>query len=292
MRSTRAAAKRRPPVAQRRRWWLSSWLIAGTAMGVIAIVGGLVVLGMQTASPAPVPAVAGSTSQPVVDAATHPDAAALAAVGVSGASNPFVAGTPGSPWVDSRGLPVVFYSGADYCPFCAARRWSLVVALSRFGSFQNLGLTTSSTHDVYPGTNSFSFHGSSYSSDYLDFEGVETLTTDNQPLDALTPEQARMAATFDAPPYTSQANAIPFLDIGNRWISVGGGYSPAVINGMTWQQIASVMRDPQSSVGRAIMADANLITAAICTATAGQPASVCGTPQMSQVTATLAAGGK
>ena len=30
--------------------------------------------------------------------------------------------------------------GAEYCPYCAAQRWAMIVALSRFGTFS--GLTT------------------------------------------------------------------------------------------------------------------------------------------------------
>ena len=34
-----------------------------------------------------------------------------------------------------NGTPEVLYMGADYCPFCAATRWGLVLALMRFGNF-------------------------------------------------------------------------------------------------------------------------------------------------------------
>jgi len=29
-------------------------------------------------------------------------------------------------------LPLVLYVGAEYCPYCAAQRWSTIIALSRF----------------------------------------------------------------------------------------------------------------------------------------------------------------
>src|SRR5438876_6623085 len=41
------------------------------------------------------------------------------------------------PWLD-HGKPVVLYVGAQYCPFCAAERWALVLALSRFGHWAGL----------------------------------------------------------------------------------------------------------------------------------------------------------
>ena len=42
------------------------------------------------------------------------------------------------------GKPEVLYVGAEYCPFCAAERWPLMIALSRFGTFSGVGLTHSS----------------------------------------------------------------------------------------------------------------------------------------------------
>jgi hypothetical protein len=32
----------------------------------------------------------------------------------------------------------MLYIGAEYCPYCAAERWPLVMALSKFGTFSNL----------------------------------------------------------------------------------------------------------------------------------------------------------
>jgi thiol-disulfide isomerase/thioredoxin len=32
------------------------------------------------------------------------------------------------------GKPLVLYIGAEYCPYCAATRWALVMALSKFGT--------------------------------------------------------------------------------------------------------------------------------------------------------------
>ena len=45
------------------------------------------------------------------------------------------------------GKPGIFYYGAEYCPYCAAERWPVVVALSRFGTWSNLQQTIS----VQPG---------------------------------------------------------------------------------------------------------------------------------------------
>src|SRR5438309_707950 len=42
------------------------------------------------------------------------------------------------PLLTFAGKTEVLYIGAEYCPYCAAERWSLVVALSKFGSFSGL----------------------------------------------------------------------------------------------------------------------------------------------------------
>src|SRR5215831_18416432 len=52
-------------------------------------------------------------------------------------------GTP----LTSGGKPEVLYMGAEYCPFCAAERWSMIVALSRFGTFSGLATTHSASRN-------------------------------------------------------------------------------------------------------------------------------------------------
>ncbi|HSR26568.1 MAG TPA: DUF929 family protein, partial [Candidatus Eisenbacteria bacterium] len=42
------------------------------------------------------------------------------------------------------GRPEVLYVGAEYCPYCAAERWPLIVALSRFGTFSGVRAAASS----------------------------------------------------------------------------------------------------------------------------------------------------
>jgi hypothetical protein len=78
------------------------------------------------------------------------------------------------------GKPEVLYVGAGFCPYCAALRWPLIVALSRFGSFSGLtpdrsAITAGSgQREPYPATPTWTFHGSSYASKYLVFTPVET----------------------------------------------------------------------------------------------------------------------
>ena len=199
-------------------------------------------------------------------------------VGKGTTGNPFKV-TQGNPPVNkgSDGKPIVLYVGADYCPYCAAERWSLMVALSRFGTFSNVELMQSSGTDAYPNTSTFSFHGSSYSSQYLDFQSVETETRTGQALDKLNSDQQAIFSKYNAPPYidSSAAGSIPFLSVGNQYVAIGAGFIPDQMQGLTWQQIADKLDDPNNSVTQSIVANANYITAAICQVTGGKPANVC-----------------
>ena len=58
----------------------------------------------------------------------------IAAGGVTDPLEP-VTGCPAA-LTGPSGSPELFYYGAEYCPYCAAERWSVVIALSRFGTLQ------------------------------------------------------------------------------------------------------------------------------------------------------------
>jgi hypothetical protein len=219
----------------------------------------------------------------VVQAATNVSPATLDAVG-AGASGitPPKAVTPPQPPLTSDGKPQVLYMGAEYCPYCAAERWPMVVALSRFGTFSNLGATESSTvsGEVYPGTKTFSFYRSGYSSPYLVFTPVEMQS--NQPsgngyatLQQPTAAQQKLLQQFDTPPYTQSSGGIPFVDFGNRYIVSGASYNPQVLQGQSLSAIAGSLADPSSQTAQNVLGTANILTASICQLTNNQPGQVC-----------------
>jgi len=211
--------------------------IAGVV--VLAVVAAFVAVYLTKGSPKPA---AHSTAAPsdIVQAATHVPPATLAAVGLgSGTSAPRP--IKGAPQLTLGGLPQVVYVGAEYCPYCAAQRWAMVVALSRFGTFSNLGVTESSTSDNPPALQTLTFYGSHYSSPYLAFTPIENQT--NQPLASgaayaplqpVTPFERQLVQTYDASTYTglpaSQDGAIPFVDFANRYLTAGASY-PATTQG-------------------------------------------------------------
>lgn len=194
--------------------------------------------------------------------------------------------TPPAPR-SAGGRPEVLAIGAEYCPFCAAERWPLVVALARFGRFTVLHDATSSAQSVFPGTPTFSFAAAHYTSPYVTFTGVE-LYSDQIGADGrfiriatLTPGQAALVARYGAggAPVTA-----PFVDVAGRLVTTTSAFSPALLAGKSQSQIAGEVAEPRAPAsdtasdpptGQAIVAAANQLSAGICAATGQQPASVC-----------------
>jgi hypothetical protein len=95
-----------------------------------------------------------------------------------------------------------------------------------------------------------------------------TELTDNvgHPLQPQTPLDASLIARYDVPPYVhsvDQSGAVPFLDIGNRYILAGAQYDPQVLAGLSAVHIANQLSSPSSPVAQAIDGSANVIIAAI-----------------------------
>jgi thiol-disulfide isomerase/thioredoxin len=198
-------------------------------------------------------------------------------VGAGELTNPLQQIKPGVPILkDSAGKPIFLYVGAEYCPYCAAERWSMVIALSRFGTFSNLHIISSAdAPEVFPDTPTFSFYQSTYTSQYLTFQSVEMQDRNEKSLESLTSAQNAIFTKYDAPPYTQSAGSFPFVDIGNQYVAIGAGYQNDVLTGSDWNSIASALNNPNSPVTQSIVGNANYLTAAICQVTGNKPANVC-----------------
>jgi hypothetical protein len=255
-------------------------LLAGTAvLVVVAVVVALVVAkaaGVGSGSGSNVTA-KGSENQTtasaaVLQAVTTVPASVLDTIGPGSA-----AATPKkitAPALTADGKPRVLYIGAEYCPYCAAQRWALVVALSRFGTFDKLGATHSSTDDVYPDTQTLSFHGTSFTSQYLSFTGVETTDPNQKPLDSPSSADQKTYSTYNTEKYVGSPG-IPFLDVGGRYVAAGTFVDPKLLAGKSREQIAAALSKPGSTIAKAVDGSANVITAAICDVTKGEPVKVC-----------------
>jgi hypothetical protein len=260
-------------------WWQKPFNWAGGGAVVVLVVVLLVVLllppgnGLQPVStPTKVPAA-------VLTAVTDPGLHSFATVGAGGQPGELSRLTGTKPLTDSAGKTEVIYVGAEFCPYCAGERWSLIMALSRFGTFTGLKEMSSSSTDDDPNTSTFTFVDSSYTSQWVDFAPVEEEDQSQNALQTPSTSVEQIFTTYDQEPYTNSAAGepgFPFLDIGGVYVLYQTSFDPAILQGLSWKQIAADLGNPDSSVTRAIVGNANWLTAAICIADHNQPSSVCG----------------
>ncbi len=263
-----AAQRARARRAETRRRAL---VVGGAITVVLAVVAALIAVKLTRT---PARAASATTDAAVEQAIASIPAATFNAVG-AGTAAPLKT-VSGQPELSLDGKPEVLYMGGEYCPYCAAERWAVAAALDRFGVLSGTKFIHSSPTDVYPDTPTMSFYTSSYTSRYLAFVQVEWYSekpdsatpTGYAYLQRPTSEQAALISRYSG-------DAFPFVDIGNRYVVSGAQYLPSALAGMTWAQVAAAMRDPSSAVAAGIDGAANMITAAICKLTHGQPASVC-----------------
>jgi hypothetical protein len=186
----------------------------------------------------------------------------------------------------SGGKPEMLYIGAEFCPYCGAERWAMAQALSRFGTFTTplRGIHSSST-DVDPSTPTLTFYKSSYSSKYLTFTPVENENDSQGPLQQTTAAQTALWKKYDTG--SDGSTGYPFIDFGNKYVLKLPNYDPGVLAKMTWAQVATAMQNPSSPVAQGADGSANLITAAICKMTNGQPGNVCTAPGVVKASGSL-----
>jgi hypothetical protein len=241
--------------------------------------------GTTTAVPPPVT----PASQPVVQATATVPPLVFDTVGAPASDGPLPVLLSGQSPLVIDGRAGVVYVGSEFCPYCAAARWALVVALSRFGTFDHLGQTSSSGAEVFPGIQTFSFDGTSYRSRYVAWSAVEEygpMLDQNEPagfplLHDPGPLARSLMDRYDAGTGggggTTGAATLPFIDIGNRVLIEGAdiGFSPGALQGVSMAQIATDLSDPTSPVAEAVIGAANELTAAVCATTDEKPTTVC-----------------
>ena len=275
----RAAARR---AEQRRRILIAS----GSVVVVLAIVVAFIVIKLNS-SPATDNSPNGPTGAALASVVTNVTSVPASALDTVGDGSGSVTAKPTSisgTALTANGKPEVLYVGAEYCPYCAAERWAMIVALSRFGTFSGLATIHSAAAngagqaEPYPNTPTWTFVHAKYTSPYLTFSTVEEQT--NIPdsstgtytnLQTPTKAQEALVTKYDS----SSGGAIPFVDFGNKYLISGASYNAGVLSGLSWATIASDLSNPNSAVAKAVDGTANYITAAICQLTGNQPASAC-----------------
>jgi thiol-disulfide isomerase/thioredoxin len=267
-------------------------IVGGSILTVVAVVVALIVV-YATKSNTP-QKVAGGVHGTVLPANVARDitsvpAATLNDVGAGSlpsywGSTPPIDPISGSP-LTSGGKPEMLYIGAEYCPYCAAARWAMAVALSRFGSFTTpLKGFHSSSSDVDPNTPTLTFYNQGFSSKYLVFTPVENEDINHDVLQPTTAAQQSLWVKYD----TSTSGGVtsqgyPFIDFGNKTAVKLPPYDPQILHGLTWAQVAADLHQPSSPVAQAVLGAANYMTAAICNMTGNAPASVCTSPAVTKL---------
>jgi Domain of unknown function (DUF929) len=255
---------------------------------VLLIVVVLLVVKVTRGTTAAVPPPVAPAAQPVVQDSETVPPLVFNTVGAPAPEGPLPVVLPSQTPLVIDGRAGVVYVGSEFCPYCAAARWALVVALSRFGTFAHLGETSSSHDEVFPGIQTFSFDGTSYRSRYLAWSAVEeygpTLDS-NEPagfplLHDPGPLARILMARYDTggdSGTSGGAATLPFIDIGNRVLVEGAdiGFSPGALQGLSMAQIATDLSDPTSPVAEAVIGAANELTAAVCATTNEKPTTVC-----------------
>lgn len=174
-----------------------------------------------------------------------------------------------SPW--SAVKPILVYVGAEYCPFCAVQRWSITLALMRFGNFtKDIHYMTSALGDGDYST--ITFYNSTYHSSYITFEPFEIEDRAYNPLMTLPPNYT---TAFDA----QGSGDFPFLNFNDQYYISGAILDPSILGTMNQTQIIASITS-LNGVGSEIKQAANVITAVICETTGNKPTSVCTNPSI------------
>jgi len=237
-------------------------LVTGGAItAVLAAVAALVAVKL-TAGPAHQAGTEHAAPASVVRQVTTVPAGTLASISGGQVATPLQkVRHPGPPLIVD-GKPAIVFVSEESCPFCAAERWSLAVALSHFGTWTGLGTTRSSATDVYPNTATLSFRNAHYTSSKLTLRTTELTDNTGRPLQSQSPLDTDVISHYDVPPYVNsadQSGAVPFLDIANQYVIAGAQYNPQVLAGLTAAQIAARLSNPSSPVAQAIDASAQVI---------------------------------
>ena len=205
--------------------------------------------------------------------------AKLASVPLSTLDNASTGGITTSPQTISDatlkadGKPELLFVGAEFCPICAAERWGMYVALSKFGTFSpQPGRIHSAVRDGDIPT--LTFYKTTYTSPYLSFipEEIETNMPDGNsyvPLQTLTAAQQRIWVAHTG-------ESFPFLDFGGKVDLTSSEFDPTLLEGPTFSEIVSDIGNNSTTIGANIDASAKVLIQTICTSlTENKPADVC-----------------
>ncbi|HUY10514.1 MAG TPA: DUF929 family protein [Candidatus Dormibacteraeota bacterium] len=199
--------------------------------------------------------------------------------------------------LSAKGLPEVGFVGAEYCPYCAVQRWSLIIGLSPFGTWSGLHTIRSSVYDAPSNIPTFSFaYGAKLTSKYLVFSTHElesnvSISKTGAPYKSLQSVTGPLATAYST---IDTASGYPFLDYAGKLAQVGSEEGTtttdvAALQDLSWNKVLTKLRDPKSPIAQVVLGGANYVTAATCTITGNKPAAVCNSSRITTLESQLAA---
>ena len=175
------------------------------------------------------------------------------------------------------GKPELLYIGAEYCPHCAAERWALYIALSKFGTFSPApGRIHSANQDGDVPT--LTFYGTTYSSPYFTFVPVEVYTNKPQgngytTLQQPTQAQARLWQN-------TNGGSFPFVDFGGKQALLSAQYLYTPLQNLPFSDVAAQVGNNSTQIGANIDASAAQLIKTICgSLSRNEPTNVCSAAQ-------------
>lgn len=244
-----------------------------------SLVGGLIYVshGNTTTTTVPTGVLNTPINASLYDNLTGVTFSTLAAIGNGGSGVSAPSSITSSPLLNGT-KPEILYIGAEFCPYCAAERWALVVALSKFGNFSNLQYMQSADDDPPPaGIPTLTFLDATYTSKYLSFVTVENEDRNHANLQVPDGPEETLWQEFNP-------NAYPFVDIGGQYDLTTSQYNYADLEGLNWTYIGSQLNNVSSPIAKAIDGSANTLISAICQITNQADSSVCGQNYLKSIT--------
>lgn len=256
-------------------------LVAWAFIGLVLVLAmALVAVNLAAGSPPASGSAVAAAPPSVVSAVVGLPPAAFDAAGGWASAGPQA--LSGQSPLQSGGKVEIVFVGAESSPYSAAESWVLVAALSRFGTFSHLGWAASPATEVFGRTPGFSFGGTTFRSSEVALQSFERDTaslspTGNAGYQALQEPDPATVALMRRYDVQGDGNGLPFLDVGNHLVAVGAGIglSPGLLQGQSMSQVAARLADPADPAGRAVLAAADQIAAAICSGDGGRPGVVC-----------------
>ncbi|VVB76815.1 Uncharacterised protein [uncultured archaeon] len=219
--------------------------------------------------------------------------------------------TSSVPLFKVNGKPSVIYLGSTTCIYCAENKWSMALALSRFGNFTYLFHGYSALKDgdaptlywtpVRYNTLSTAF-GSFYTSNYINFIAIEDSApiTGGFRLEDLgtllgRANETNSLAYVDALKYIGEINTFggtpytiwgTYVAPGADAIAFGNSSKQITLMNMTHADMIRMLQEGKSQMALTEYAGADYYAAMICKST-NSAAAICGLPAIKKIEATL-----